>query len=59
MKESLLGSSPPPKIDLFPKEAHSVIAQTFAESRLKRQQQVAVLWVAEEGLFVSALLLKE
>ncbi|KAF1661423.1 Echinoderm microtubule-associated protein-like 1, partial [Aptenodytes patagonicus] len=30
MKQSLLGSSFPPKVDLFPKQAHSMITQTFA-----------------------------
>ncbi|NXC21353.1 EMAL1 protein, partial [Corythaeola cristata] len=56
MKWSKLGSSPPPpkkKIDLFSKQAHSMIAQTFVVTQLKRQQHVAELCVAEEGLFVS------
>lgn len=47
-----------PKPDPFPKQADSVIAQTFAVAPLKTQQQVSVLWVAKEGLFVSVWLPK-
>ena len=34
-KQSLLGSSFPSKIDLFPKQAHSMIAQTAAVAQLE------------------------
>jgi len=58
-KQSLLGLLFLPRTDLFPEQAHSVIAQTLVVAQLRRQQQAVVQQVAEGGLFVSALLPKE